>query len=75
MTEQSIVFLFEKRNITLSKWAKDNDLSPTSVRNALYNDKVMEKVAIALKNDTELYNELSIELKTKIEEMEVLNVN
>ena len=73
MSNKAIQYLFDKRGITLSSWAKDNDLSPTSVWNAIYNNKV-KKVAIALKNDIELYNELSSDVKNNIENMEVLNV-
>ena len=56
VTNKFTLFLYEKRNITLSLWAKSNDLSPTSVRNTVYGIRPIKKVVNVIKNDKELFN-------------------
>jgi len=58
------VYLYEKRNITLSLWAKKHGFNPTSVRNTFYGIRPIKKVVNFIReNDNELWERLPAESK------------
>lgn len=63
-------YLYEKRGMTLSGWAKINGLSPTSVRNTIYGIRPIKKVVEYMaQNDREIYNLLPESSKNLLKEI------
>jgi hypothetical protein len=62
------IYLYDKRNMTLSLWAKKHGFNATSVRNTFYGIRPIKKIVTYIEaNDTTLFNLLPVASKEVLE--------